>query len=62
MAHIVDLRTTCAKCGGLATCQVVNSRNSPVGTYCWRHAQMRLKELEQIEAESARRAAETKRA
>jgi hypothetical protein len=50
VAHIVDLRADCATCGGSATHEVFNSRNAPVGRYCWRHAQIRLAEIEREEA------------
>jgi len=48
MAWVKELGA-CIRCGRPATCEVMNSRNSSMGTYCKLHGHDRAKELTQQE-------------
>lgn len=54
MAHLRSIRRTCDAplCPKAAVSQVYNTRNSPQGCYCGKHAQTELKRLQRREDES----------
>lgn len=61
MAYLIEISNECAHpyCPKPATVRVFNSQNARMADYCKRHGEARVKELNHIEANRAKKPAPT---
>lgn len=55
MAYKQSIKKSCANCGGVASVEVFNSKNASHGYYCARCGERRVKEIEKVEKDLAKK-------